>query len=122
MRISDWSSDVCSSDLDAGMSYNTWPLMDGAVIPGDLFIQDPWWINLFENPKTVQFIHRMGAYTLWLAALWHMVAVGRAARGTTHARRAVVLFILICFQAMIGIATLLKQVHLHTRSEEHTSE
>src|SRR3546814_15218720 len=54
------------------------------------------------------------SYTLWLAALWHMVAVGRAARGTTHARRAVVLFILICFQAMIGIATLLTQVHLHT--------
>src|SRR3546814_15261626 len=54
------------------------------------------------------------SYTLWLAALWHMVAVGRAARGTTHARRAVVLFILICFQALIGIATLLTQVHLHT--------
>ena len=47
-------------------------------------------------------------------ALWHMVALGRAARGTTHARRAVVLFILICFQAMIGIVTLLTQVHLHT--------
>ena len=100
--------------LDAGMSYNTWPLMDGAIVPGDLFIQNPWWINLFENPKTVQFIHRMGAYTLLLAALWHMVALGRAARGTTHARRAVVLFILICFQAMIGIVTLLTQVHLHT--------
>src|SRR3546814_13006006 len=25
--------------LDAGMSYNTWPLLDGAVIPGDIFIQ-----------------------------------------------------------------------------------
>ena len=36
--------------LHAGLTYNTWPLMDGAVIPGDLFVIDPWWRNLFENP------------------------------------------------------------------------
>ena len=100
--------------LDAGLSYNTWPLMDGALIPGDLFVQQPWWINLFENPKTVQFAHRMGAYVLLAVALWHMVTMLRAAPGTTHARRAALLFGLICLQAMIGIATLLTQVHLHT--------
>ncbi|MGK6312863.1 COX15/CtaA family protein [Neorhizobium sp. DT-125] len=98
--------------LDAGFSYNTWPLMDGAVIPGDLFIQQPWWINLFENPKTVQFVHRIGAYALLAVALWHMVAVLRAAPGTTHARRSVLLFGLVCLQAVIGIATLLMQVPL----------
>jgi len=98
--------------LDAGFSYNTWPLMDGAVIPGDLFIQQPWWINLFENPKAVQFVHRIGAYALLAVALWHMVAVLRAAPGTTHARRSVLLFGLICLQAVIGIATLLMQVPL----------
>nr|HMQ58547.1 COX15/CtaA family protein [Rhizobiaceae bacterium] len=31
--------------LDAGMAYNTWPLMDGAVVPGGLFVQQPAWIN-----------------------------------------------------------------------------
>src|SRR5690606_5975467 len=91
-----------------------WPLMDGAIIPGDLFVQQPWWINLFENPKTVQFIHRMGAYTLLLVAIWHMVTMLRDARGTTHARRAVLMFALILCQAAIGVATLLSQVHLHT--------
>ncbi|KEQ06866.1 COX15/CtaA family protein [Pseudorhizobium pelagicum] len=100
--------------LDAGLSYNTWPLMDGALVPSGLFVQQPWWINLFENPKTVQFVHRMGAYTLLLLALWHMVAMLRDAAGTTHARRSVVLFALICMQAGIGILTLLSQVHLHT--------
>lgn len=100
--------------LDAGLTYNTWPLMDGAIIPGDLFIQQPWWINLFENPKTVQFVHRMGAYALLLLAIWHMVAMLRDAPGTTHARRSVVMLGLILVQAGIGIATLLSQVHLHT--------
>ncbi|HEX2146926.1 MAG TPA: COX15/CtaA family protein [Pseudorhizobium sp.] len=100
--------------LDTGLSYNTWPLMDGAFVPEGLFLQEPWWINLFENPKTVQFVHRIGAYTLLLVALWHMITMLRLAPGTTHSRRSVVLFALISVQAVIGIMTLLTQVHLHT--------
>jgi heme a synthase len=99
--------------LDAGMSYNTWPLMDGAVIPSDLLILEPAWRNFFENPKTVQFVHRAGGYAVFLLALWHMIATGRTLRGTTHARRAVVLFHLVLIQAAIGIATLLMQMPLH---------
>lgn len=99
--------------LDAGFSYNTWPLMDGALIPGDLFVQQPWWINLFENPKTVQFVHRCGAYLLFAVTLFHMVQTARELPGTAHARRAVVLFVLVCLQASLGIATLLSQVQLH---------
>ncbi len=95
--------------LHAGLTYNTWPLMDGGVIPGGLFVIDPAWRNLFENPKTVQFIHRMFAYTLLAAALWHAVATSRAEPGSTHARRAWVLVALVLVQAMLGIATLLMQ-------------
>ncbi|NRQ14247.1 COX15/CtaA family protein [Ensifer sesbaniae] len=96
--------------LDAGLSYNTWPLMDGALVPQDLFLQQPWWINLFENPKTVQFVHRIGAYVLFSFALMHMIASLRAAPETTHARRSVLLFLLVSVQAAIGIATLVLQV------------
>lgn len=96
--------------LDAGLSYNTWPLMDGAVVPGDLFILDPAWTNLFENPKTVQFVHRIGAYVVLLGALWHVVQVQRRLPGTTHARRAAILLGILSLQAGIGIATLLTQV------------
>lgn len=96
--------------LRAGLSYNTWPLMDGRLVPGDLFVLEPFWRNLFENPKTVQFIHRLGAYVVFLAALWHMLATFRREPATTHARRAVVLLVLVTLQAAIGIATLLMQV------------
>lgn len=99
--------------LHAGLSYNTWPLMDGALVPGDLFIQKPWWINLFENPKTVQFIHRCGAYLLFAAALMQAIWLFRVARGTTHCRRGIVLFLLVTIQAGLGIATLLTQVDMH---------
>ena len=99
--------------LDAGVAYNTWPLMDGAIVPGGLFVQQPWWINLFENPKTVQFVHRIGAYVVLLAALWHMLATLRRDAGTPHSARAVLFFLLVCVQATLGIMTLLTQVHLH---------
>lgn len=98
--------------LDAGFTYNTWPLMDGAIIPRDLFVQNPWWINLFENPKTVQFVHRCGAYLLLVLTFVHMVQSIRRAAGTTHAKGAMVLFGLVCLQAVIGIATLLSHVPL----------
>ncbi len=98
---------------NAGMSYNTWPLMDGAVIPGDLFLLSPAWHNFFENPKMVQFIHRAGAYAVLLLALWHMIAVRRRLPGSTHARRALVFFHLVLLQAAIGVATLVLHVPLH---------
>ena len=99
--------------LDAGLSYNTWPLMDGAIVPDGLLVQSPGWINLFENPKTVQFVHRLGAYALFVVVAFNMIVSLRAAPQTTHARRSVVLFLLVLIQAILGITTLLLQVPLH---------
>ncbi len=93
--------------LDAGMAYNTWPMMDGSIVPGGLFVQQPWWINLFENPKTVQFVHRLGAYTVLAFAIWHAIAAWRDESGSTHARRALLLLGLIVCQALIGITALM---------------
>lgn len=99
--------------LHAGLTFNTWPLMDGAIIPSDLFIQSPWWRNLFENPKTVQFIHRLFAYGVLLLAVLHVVQTIKQAPGTTHARRAILLLGLVLVQAAIGVTTLLMSVPLH---------
>jgi heme a synthase len=96
--------------LDAGFSYNTWPLMDGALVPGDLFTHTPAWINLFENPKTVQFVHRCGAYLLLTLTFVHMIVAVNKAPGSTHAKGAMLLFGLVCAQAAIGIVTLLTHV------------
>ena len=99
--------------LDAGFGYNTWPLMDGALVPSDLLIQHPLWVNFFENAKTVQFVHRIGAYTVFLVALYHMVTSLSAAPKSAHAQRSVQLFWLIAAQATLGVVTLLHHVPLH---------
>jgi heme a synthase len=100
--------------LDAGLAYNTWPQMDGAWIPGDLLIAEPWWRNFFENAKTVQFVHRTGAYILFAFALLHIFQAYVSDGGTTHARRSILLFLLVSAQAAIGIVTLLSAAHLHS--------
>ncbi len=56
--------------LDAGMGYNTWPLMDGALVPQGLDVVQPFWKNFFENAMTVQFNHRMLAYAIVVFAGW----------------------------------------------------
>lgn len=58
--------------LDAGLTYNTFPLMDGDLIPERMFEMQPVYINLFENITTVQFDHRVLAELTFVAvlALW----------------------------------------------------
>ncbi|MCU0830209.1 MAG: COX15/CtaA family protein [Rhizobiaceae bacterium] len=100
--------------LDAGLTYATWPLMDERIIPTGLFDLSPWWINLFENPLTVQFIHRSGAYLLFALVIVHALrTIARDGAGSTHARRALLMVALVTLQAVIGIATLLMLVPLH---------
>jgi heme a synthase len=105
--------------LHAGLTYNTWPLMDGRMLPDQLLSMSPAWLNFFENPLTVQFMHRTGAYVLLLMAAWHAFATWRVEPGTTHARRAVVLFALILAQAVIGILTLIHVVPFHLALTHH---
>ena len=65
--------------LKAGLTYNTWPLMDGKLVPDGLATQTPWYLNFFENVTTVQFDHRVTAYAVVALALVHLVALIRSA-------------------------------------------
>lgn len=98
--------------LDAGLTYNTWPLIDGALVPSSerLWFLAPAWRNFFENELMVQFVHRMVAYVLWAAAILHAVDVVRTLRQGPSVTRAAWLAIATTLQAAIGIATLLYQV------------
>src|SRR5215468_4910888 len=69
--------------LRAGLVYNTWPEIDGALIPSAerLWFETPWWRNLFENTLTVQFAHRMTAYALFALAALHAIDALRSRAG-----------------------------------------
>jgi cytochrome c oxidase assembly protein subunit 15 len=98
--------------LRAGLIYNTWPLIDGSLIPhaASLLHETPWWRNLFENTLTVQFDHRMLAYTIFLLALLHAADVARTVRGGPVLAHALAFAAAVTLQAALGIATLLRVV------------
>ena len=98
----------------AGLVYNTWPLMDGVLVPSAsaLFFEQPWWHNFLDNHLMVQFNHRIGAYILLAVAYWHSWTAWRAAPRTQFARNAIHLAGFITLQAGVGIMTLLIHVPL----------
>jgi heme a synthase len=97
--------------LDAGLVFNTWPLIDGAFVPSPerLWFLQPAWRNLFENTLTVQFNHRMLAYLIWALATLHVCDAWRARVGFGGA---LTLAGVITLQATLGIVTLLHQAPL----------
>ena len=88
--------------LNAGQGYNTWPLMDGAIIPNGLTSMQPWWLNSFENAMAVQFNHRFLAYVIFGLALWQAF--------TLKGRAQVLLLAAVMGQIALGITTLLLHV------------
>ncbi len=96
--------------LDAGLTYNTWPLMDGKVFPDGLFNHNPAWLAPFEDVTTVQFNHRVMAYVvavavaaLWIAG-WREGLAGWQ-RTTSH-----LLLAAVALQVLLGIWTLFEVV------------
>lgn len=98
--------------LDAGFGYNTWPLMDGALIPAGLGVMEPWWRNIFENALTVQFVHRSIAYTIVVFAAVLFWFQGRAGGFAHTAAWLPRIGVLILCQVALGITTLLLVVPL----------
>ncbi|MBR0894824.1 COX15/CtaA family protein [Bradyrhizobium tropiciagri] len=98
--------------LRAGRVYNTWPEIDGGLIPSSdrLWFETPWWRNLFDNTLTVQFEHRMTAYLLFALAIAHAIDAVRARAGGAVIAGAWWLVAAITLQATLGILTLLHQV------------
>lgn len=96
--------------IRAGYAYNTFPLMNGHFIPPEIFLIDPWWENFGYNMATVQFNHRIVAWSLIFLVpfTWWRVRVSETdprAMGAAHA-----LLFFVALQVVLGIATLLMRV------------
>src|SRR4029077_7317808 len=96
--------------LRAGYIYNTFPLMNGSLVPPDYASVSPWYLNPFESLAAAQFDHRVLAELTWLSSiglwLWSMRRdLARDLRLALHALGTVA-----TLQLGLGIATLLMVV------------
>ena len=96
---------------NAGLSYNTFPYMDGKIVPEGIFQMQPWSKNFFENITTIQFFHRIMAisllvviFLLWIKHLKDVLS--------NFFLDYNLLFLAAIFQFCIGVITLLMVVPL----------
>jgi len=94
--------------IDAGRSFNDWPTMAGQILPPDPLYIEPIWRNFFENPGTVQFMHRVAGYILMGFGIWAFVRARRSGNSATRTAFTMVLAMMV-LQMLLGIITVLYQ-------------
>lgn len=101
---------------DAGHAYNTFPKMNDHWIPPEAFVLTPFYKNIFEDPTTIQFDHRVLALTTLTGItamtvlarqryIWSQLPVSTRVALTATAAAA-------WGQVTLGVVTLLSQCHI----------
>jgi cytochrome c oxidase assembly protein subunit 15 len=94
----------------AGFTWNTFPLMDGHLVPPGYLDLVPWWRNLTANLAAVQFNHRLLATLAGLMAAGCVVAAWRRLPAGPVRRAVLALGAAVALQYALGVATLLHAV------------
>lgn len=101
-----------TAGLHAGYIYNTFPLMNGKLLPPDMWSLQPAILNLFDNLGFVQWIHRLNGTLLLLAVLYFWLKSRKFAIPKNMQFNALLLFGAIALQYVLGILTLINLVPL----------
>ena len=94
-----------TAGLDAGLYYNTFPLMGGRLVPETLLWLDPAILNFVQNPVAVQWTHRLLGTLLAVAAAGLFAGVLRSDADQVTRRFNAVFLALIGVQYLLGVLT-----------------
>jgi len=90
----------------SGLLWNTFPLMEGKLIPDGLLAMNPFYVNFFENMKMFQFCHRLLGTIILIYSGWFFVS----SQDEFYNKYSGLLFMGFIIQFYIGIMTLLLKV------------
>jgi heme a synthase len=93
--------------LKAGLIYNTFPLMDGRLVPVYLLGPEASLRAFLDNPIAVQWAHRVLGTILGVAVVAFAAAVVRSDADAASRRLNVTLLTLVLVQYLLGVLTLL---------------
>ena len=96
--------------LDAGLIYNTFPLMEGHIIPPDYDDLKPFWKNIFENTSAVQFNHRILATLTAIAVVIFSVSLRSKKSDKFFMQPIYALLTVITLQFSLGVLALINFV------------
>ncbi len=99
------------SGMDAGLIYNSWPLMGTSFFPDDNDFNNLFRISVFNDPSLVQFIHRNLAYLIFFCYLFIIYIVYQ--KKLFHLYNSLkILGFFILLQIILGIFTILLGAHI----------
>ncbi len=90
----------------AGFIMNTFPKMAGQWVPVGLTSMEPAWRNVFENPVTIQFLHRCAAFVVLSLVVWSFIK--SRVQSFATANHWVLLAVIV--QIVLGISALVMRV------------
>ena len=92
-----------------GHVSDTWPLMFGKLMPPNLFSS---FINIFETPQTIVFIHRWFAFAVFIAITALYIAARRESHSIELKNGLNWLVGLVILQIILGILTVILHVQI----------
>jgi cytochrome c oxidase assembly protein subunit 15 len=105
----------------AGQSFNTYPLMNGKIIPNDIYLEDLGIFNAFENVVTINFNHRwFGTLTfIYTFSLFNYLIFNKFIKLSN--KIIVLVLVVLTFQFLLGIMALLSNVTIEYGSLHQTN-
>lgn len=93
--------------LKAGRYHNTFPLMEGKLVPPSLYWLEPVVLNFFQNPVGVQWMHRVLGTLLLLVVSGFFYQVYRSDADIGSRRLNAAFLALVLLQYLLGVLTLI---------------
>ncbi|MFT6776119.1 MAG: cytochrome c oxidase assembly protein subunit 15 [Paraglaciecola sp.] len=97
-----------TAGLNAGYVSNTWPLMNGSLIPSVIDWSGDLWSKLNNDHYMIHFIHRWWAWV----TVGFMIVLARRIRSESK-KASIAIYSAFGVQILLGIATVMSSVNLH---------
>ncbi len=102
-----------TSGLNAGLLYQTWPLMNEKFIADDVVIKNVLSFESLSNPSYVQLVHRLLAYFI---IFYTVVVYFFYFRKVSITKPFKLIFVAIFVQVLLGIFTLISGLNMYLAS------
>lgn len=106
---------------NSGQSFNTFPLMNGKIIPDDYFLEDLGMYNIFENTVAINFNHRWFSIFVFFYIIFVCFKFIRFDNKKVPKILVILVLFFLTLQVALGIVTLLSNVYLPLASMHQTN-
>ena len=106
---------------NSGQSFNTFPLMNGKIIPDDYIIDDLGVYNIFENTVAINFNHRWLSIFVFFYILFVCFKFIKFDNNHVSSTLLYLVLFFLTLQVILGIITLLSNVYLPIASLHQTN-